>query len=238
MEQARQAIQARIVAAAHAAGRNPADITLIAVSKTHPAETVRAAYAAGLRAFGENRVQEAEEKIASCADLGPTVEWHLIGHLQRNKAKKAASLFDVVHSLDRVELAQALSRYRLEAGRAPLRVLLQCNVSGEASKEGYAAAGWETDPALAAQIIADAREVSALPGLQLIGLMTVAPYADDPEAVRPVFASLRRLRDMLQRALGIPLPALSMGMSGDLAVAIAEGATMVRIGRALFGERG
>ena len=237
MEQAREAIEQRINAAATAAGRDAATIQLVAVSKTHPATVVQAAYAAGIRVFGENRVQEAEEKIAACAARCPDIEWHLIGHLQRNKAKKAALLFDMIHSVDSLELAQALSRHRLDAGLAPLRVLLQCNVSGEESKDGIAAAGWEIDAALTADLIKLAGAVHALPGLQLVGLMTVAPFAEDPEQIRPVFRSLAALRNRLQTALGTPLPSLSMGMSGDLAVAIAEGATMVRIGRALFGDR-
>lgn len=237
MEQARHDIESRIQAAATAAGRDAADIQLIAVSKTHPAEVVAAAYAAGLRAFGENRVQEADEKIAACAGFRQDVEWHLIGHLQRNKAKKAAQLFDVIHSVDSLELAQALSRHRLELGMTPLRILLQCNVSGEASKEGIAAADWEHDAARTEMLCQLARDIAALPGLRLIGLMTIAPYADNPESVRPVFRSLAALRNRLQTAIEAPLPSLSMGMSGDMAVAIAEGATMVRIGRALFGDR-
>jgi pyridoxal phosphate enzyme (YggS family) len=237
MKQAIDHIRERIGQAAARSGRLPSTVTLIGVSKTHPAELVREAYAAGIRQFGENRVQEAESKISACSDLAD-IEWHLIGHLQRNKAKKAAQLFAVIHSVDSLELAQALSRHAVELNRTPIRILLQCNVSGEASKEGIAAVGWEENAPMRTEIIALAQTVAALPGLTLVGLMTVAPYSDDQEAVRSVFHSLRSLRDVLQAALPDErLTELSMGMSGDIDVAIAEGATMVRVGRALFGER-
>lgn len=237
MKQTISNIEERIAQATLRAGRTPGVVTLIGVSKTHPAELVRAAYAAGIRHFGENRVQEAEEKIAACADLSG-VEWHLIGHLQRNKAKKAAQLFAVIHSVDSLELAQALNRHAMDLGRPPIKIMLQCNVSGEASKEGIAAAGWEANETLRAEIIALAQQIGALPGLTLVGLMTVAPYSDDQTALQAVFRSLRLLRDLLQQALPQHrLTELSMGMSGDIEAAIAEGATMVRVGRAIFGER-
>jgi pyridoxal phosphate enzyme (YggS family) len=237
MKQAINQIRERIGQAEVRGGRPAGAVMLIGVSKTHPAESVREAYAAGIRQFGENRVQEAESKIPDCADLAD-IEWHLIGHLQRNKAKKAAQLFAVIHSVDSLELAQALSRHALDLKRDPIKILLQCNVSGEASKEGIAAAGWEENAALRIEITALAQSVAALPGLTLVGLMTVAPYSDDQEAVRAVFQSLRSLRDVLQTALPHEqLTELSMGMSGDIDVAIAEGATMVRVGRAIFGER-
>ncbi|MFM2308423.1 MAG: hypothetical protein RLY87_543 [Chloroflexota bacterium] len=237
MKQAITHIEERIAQATLLSGRSPGSVTLIGVSKTHPAELVRAAYAAGIRHFGENRVQEAESKIADCADLAG-VEWHLIGHLQRNKAKKAAHLFAVIHSVDSLELAQALSRHAVDLGRPPIKILLQCNVSGEASKEGIAAEGWEANETLRAAIIALAQHIGALPGLMLVGLMTVAPYSDDQTAVQGVFRSLRQLRDLLQQAMPLhQLTELSMGMSGDIEAAIAEGATMVRVGRAIFGER-
>jgi hypothetical protein len=237
MKQAITRIEQRIAQAAQAAGRRSSEVTLVGVSKTHPAELVHAAYAAGVRIFGENRVQEAEEKIPQCAELAG-IEWHLIGHLQRNKAKKAVMLFDVIQSVDSLALAQALSRYAIELGRAPVRILLQCNVSGEETKEGIAAHGWETDPQVRADVGALVGTIADVEGVRIEGLMTIAPYSDEPESVRGVFRSLRLLRDALQPLLpGHQLSTLSMGMSGDIDVAIGEGATMVRVGRAIFGER-
>ena len=188
---------------------------MVAVAKGFPPEAVREAYAAGLRHFGENRVQEAAAKRPLLADLDIT--WHLVGHLQTNKVKKALQLFDIVHSLDSLPLAQELSR----RAQGPLPVLLEVNVAGEASKFGLAPE----------QVPAAAQAIARLPHLELVGLMTVAPMASDPEEVRPVF---RRLRELAQ-ALG--LPHLSMGMSDDFEVAVEEGATMVRLGRAIFGPR-
>lgn len=237
MKQAIARIEQRIQQATQAAGRQSSDVTLVGVSKTHPAELVHAAYAAGVRIFGENRVQEAEEKIPRCAELAG-IEWHLIGHLQRNKAKKAVMLFDVIQSVDSLALAQALGRHAIELGRAPVRILLQCNVSGEDTKEGIAAHGWETDPQVRSEVVAVVRAIGEVAGVRIEGLMTVAPYSDEPESVRGVFRSLRLLRDALQPVLpDHQLATLSMGMSGDIDVAIGEGSTMVRIGRAIFGER-
>lgn len=237
MKQAITRIEQRIAQAAQAAGRRSSEVTLVGVSKTHPAELVHAAYAAGVRIFGENRVQEAEDKIPQCAELAG-IEWHLIGHLQRNKAKKAVMLFDVIQSVDSLALAQALGKYAIELGRAPVRILLQCNVSGEQTKEGIAAHGWETDPQVRADVGALVGTIADVEGVRIEGLMTVAPYSDEPESVRGVFRSLRLLRDALQPLLpGHQLMTLSMGMSGDIDVAIGEGATIVRVGRAIFGER-
>lgn len=208
------AVQADIAAACHRADRNPAEIRLIAVSKTQPPAAIREALAAGHAHFGENRVQEGLAKLDELADSPAKI--HLIGHLQRNKARFAGR-FASVQSIDSVPLAAAVSR-RLDA---PLPVLLEVNIAGETSKHGFAPRELET--ALA--------EIAALPHLEVDGLMTIAPLVADPEAARPVFRALRELRD----ALG--LRQLSMGMSNDYAVAIAEGATIVRIGRAIFGER-
>ena len=238
MQAALTHIQERITRAAAISGRTGADIRLIGVSKTHPAEAIIAAHHLGIHDFGENRVQEAEGKIGQLHADYPTICWHLIGHLQRNKAKRAAQLFDYVHSVDSLAVAEALSRHRIDAGKAPLRVLLQCNVSGEMSKEGIAAHNWQHDTRIWDAVRATAVAIAALPGIEMHGLMTIAPYSDNPEDTRPVFHSLRELRAALHREIPQhPFHELSMGMSGDVEVAISEGATMVRVGRALFGER-
>lgn len=206
-------------------GRAPEEITLVAVSKTMPVELVQMAYNLGVTDFGENRVQEALPKIAAFHPQG--LRWHMIGHLQSNKAAKVVSPFFCVHSVDSLHLAQTLSRHAAEQGKH-LSVLLQINVSGEASKEGMPLA--ETSEL--------ARQIVALPHMQVEGLMTIAPLAEDPEQVRPVFRALRLLRERLRAELPqCSLQHLSMGMTGDYSVAIEEGATIVRIGRAIFGER-
>lgn len=238
MQQAVTRIQQRLAQAAMAAGRDPQQIRLIGVSKTHPASLVAQALTAGLHDFGENRVQEAEGKIQELASVRSQLTWHLIGHLQRNKAKRAVQLFDYIHSVDSIELAQSISRHTQDLGIAQRNILLQCNISGELSKEGIDARGWDTSRDIRTALVAMVQQVAQLPGLTICGLMTIAPYSDDAEQVRPVFASLRMLRDLLAEACPHhPFNELSMGMSGDVDVAIAEGATMVRVGRALFGER-
>jgi pyridoxal phosphate enzyme (YggS family) len=218
-----QAITARIGAAAAAAGRAPEDIQLVAVSKTFPPEYIRAAFAYGQRAFGESYVQEALEKINDLNDL--PLEWHFIGPIQSNKTRAIAEAFQWAHSVDRLRIAQRLSDAR-PASLAPLQVCLQVNISGETSKSGVAPA----------EVALLAEEVSYLPNLRLRGLMTVPRLTDDPEAQRAAFRSMRRLLDRV-RARGIALDTLSMGMSDDLEVAVQEGATIVRVGRAIFGER-
>jgi hypothetical protein len=195
---------------------------LVAVTKTVDAARVRDAAALGLRTFGENRVQEAREKIPAVSGGS----WHLIGSLQRNKAKEAVRLFDVLESVDSEALADEVSRRAVEQGRA-VDVLIQVNVAREPQKHG-------ASPEEAAAVV---RRTAALPGLRLRGLMTIAPAVSDPDEVRPVFRALRELRENLQRVLGAALPELSMGMSEDFEVAIEEGATMVRIGRAIFADR-
>ena len=217
-------VRGRIDRAAGRAGRNPASITLIGVVKTVPPDLVREAVRLGLTDLGENRVQEAEAKIAAVGREG--LRWHLIGHLQRNKAARAVTEFDRIHSVDSSELAGALSRHATAAERT-VPVLVEVNVSGESSKFGVAPDRLE--PLLG--------QVAALPGLALEGLMTVAPAVDEPERARPVFAALRTIAGRAERALGIRLPQLSMGMSGDFEVAIEEGSTMVRVGSAIFGPR-
>lgn len=213
----------KIATTARRAGRAPDSVRLVAVSKTQPAEAIMIAAATGQRIFGENRVQEAREKIPACP---PGLEWHLIGHLQKNKVRQALSLFSFFHSIDSQALAGAIDRIAGETGQK-VDGLLEVNVSGEETKHGFTPAQLrEAFPALA-----------ALPHLRIRGLMTMAPYSENPEAARPVFRALRELRDELQSAHGSALPELSMGMSGDFEPAIEEGATLVRIGSSIFGQR-
>jgi pyridoxal phosphate enzyme (YggS family) len=219
-------VQERIAAAARRAGRRSEEITLVGVSKTQPAEAIRAAYEAGLRHFGENRVQEWEGKRAVLGDLQAT--WHLVGHLQSNKAARAAGLFHSVDSLDDFALAQRLERAREGQDDArKLRVLLEVRVEAEESKSGVKA---EEAAALAEKVVALSR-------LELAGLMCIPPFLEDREKVRPYFRRLREVRDSLARTIGRELPVLSMGMSHDFEVAIKEGATEVRVGTAIFGLR-
>ena len=217
-----QKVRDRVAAAAQRARRDPAEIEIVAVSKTQTVDVIREAMRAGLHLFGENKVQEAARKIAEL-ERG---SWHLIGHLQTNKAKLAVQLFDSIDSVDRLELAQEIGRRAQPLGKSQ-NVLMQVNVSGESSKFGCT-------PEAAREL---AEAINALPQLTLRGLMTIAPYAEEAEQSRPHFARLRELRDQLERDTGLQLPVLSMGMSGDFAVAIEEGSTSVRIGTALFGAR-
>ncbi|XBT43677.1 YggS family pyridoxal phosphate-dependent enzyme [Pseudomonas viridiflava] len=218
------AISARITSAAQAAGRDPASVQLLAVSKTKPASAIREIHAAGVRDVGENYLQEALTKQQALSDL-PLI-WHFIGPIQSNKTKAIAEHFDWVHSVDRLKIAQRLSEQR-PAGLAPLNICLQVNVSGEDSKSGCAPADL---PALA-------KAVAALPNLCLRGLMAIPEPTDDRAAQEAAFATLRQLQEGLGLGLGLDLDTLSMGMSHDLEAAIAQGATWVRIGTALFGAR-
>lgn len=230
-------IQEQIAAAARQAGRAPEDITLIGISKLNPATAVAAAFQAGLRDFGESRVQEAEPKLATLAADRAQIRWHMIGHLQSNKAKKAAALFDMVHTVDSLRLAAALAlaRSSLPPPAPSLSILLQVNVSGEAAKAGFALAGWPQHAPIFAAFCGEVAQILALPGITVRGLMTIAPYSVDP---LPTFRSARVLRAALaQRFPAADWSQLSMGMSDDFAAAVAEGATMVRVGRAIFGER-
>lgn len=218
-------VRQRIAQAANQYGRDPAGIELLAVSKTFGAADVRDAYAAGQRAFGENYVQEALDKMAALADLPEPVRWHFTGPLQSNKTRLVAEHFDWVHTIDRLKIAERLSAQR-PAGMAPLQVCVQVNISGEASKSGVS-------PDDAADL---ARAVAALPGLRLRGLMAIPAPVDSPDEARAPFARVAALADAL-RAEGLPIDTLSMGMSDDLDAAIAEGATLVRVGTAIFGAR-
>ena len=231
-------VQAEIERACHRAGRSPDSVTLIAVSKTHPPEDIATAVRAGLRQFGENRVEEAIPKMAAVAErVDEPLAWHMIGHVQSRKAEQVADYFDVVHSIDRLKIARRLSA-RAAVLQREIPVLLECNVSGETAKYGYAAADWACDADVRAALIGEVAAVAGLPGLRIEGLMTVGPLSDSAESVRPVFASLRGLRDLLREAFPtLDWHHLSMGMSGDFEVAIEEGATWVRIGRAIFGTR-
>ncbi len=219
-------IQKRIAIAAARAGRRTEEITLIGVSKTHPAVAIREAYEAGIRHFGENRIQEWEGKRAGTEGLAAT--WHLIGHLQSNKTARAARLFHSVDSVGDFAIAERLDRARAEAGIiGKLRVLIEVRVAPEETKSGV-----EIN-----ELAALAEGFADLPRLELAGLMCIPPFLEEAESVRPYFQRLRKLRDELTGKLGIALPVLSMGMSHDFEVAIEEGATEVRVGTALFGAR-
>lgn len=219
-------VQERIAAAARRVGRRPEEITLIGVSKTHPAEAIHAAYDAGLRHFGENRVQEWEGKHAALGSIDAV--FHLIGHLQSNKAARATKLFHMIDSVDDLSLAQRLARFRGEPESATkLRVLIEVHIGEEQSKSGVSPA----------ELPVLAEGISNLSGIHLAGLMCIPPFSENLEDTRPHFRRLRTLRDDLVKRLGCELPALSMGMSHDFEVAIEEGATEVRVGTAIFGTR-
>jgi PLP dependent protein len=222
-----EAVRSRIVAAAERVGRDAAEVKLIAVSKTHPPDVLRKAIAAGAAVLGENKVREAEGKVA---DIGrETAEWHLIGHLQSNKARKAVQLFDCIHSLDSVELAERLERISVEEGRVELPVLVQVDLAGEETKSGVG----EAELPILVAFLKDCER------LKFNGLMVLPPFFDDPESTRSYFIRLRDIRDRLAGQGAFPNGdgELSMGMSNDFEVAIEEGATMVRVGTAIFGER-
>lgn len=223
-------IQERIANAAKRAGRSADEIALMAVTKTHPPERIREAYAAGLRLFGENRVQEFDAKAAAVADL-EAAEWHMIGHLQTNKAGKAVDLFEAVDSVDSVKLAEKLDAAARKLNRR-LPVLIEINIGGEAAKSGVA----PESPEWEALLLAAAR----FEGLEFRGLMTVPPFTDDPEGARAYFRRLRELRytTAARKLPAIRMDVLSMGMSHDFEVAIEEGSTSVRVGTAIFGVRG
>ena len=216
-------IHSRMQDAAHRVGRQVSDVRLVAVSKTYPPAVIQEAWNSGQHVFGENRVQDALPKIA---ELPAEAEWHFIGHLQSNKIRKALPAFTLIHGVDNLEIAIQINRIAGEMGLTA-NVLLEINVSGEATKFGFSPA--------------DLREnlegLLCLPNIRINGLMTMAPYSEDPETARPVFSKLRILRDELAAQSGQALPELSMGMSGDFEVAIQEGATIVRIGSSIFGHR-
>lgn len=216
-------VRQRISAACARVGRDPATVELMTVSKGHPAEVVCAAAELGLSLFGENRVQEAKAKIGLCPNR---LRWHLIGHLQSNKCRDAVSFFAMIQSVDSLALAQEINKWAEKFAKT-MPVLIEVNVAGESSKFGYAQE----------RVLSELKEINALPKIEVHGLMTVAPFAQEAEKVRPVFRRLRELKGECEEVLGAPLPQLSMGMSGDFEVAVEEGATMIRIGSAVLGPR-
>jgi pyridoxal phosphate enzyme (YggS family) len=216
-------IRQRIAAACARAGRAENAVTLLAVSKTHPPETIQAAVACGQLHFGENKIQEAKAKIPLCPGKA---RWQFIGHLQSNKVRDAVELFEMIQGVDSLAIAREISK-RAEQAAKTMPILLEVNVAGEGSKFGYPPAS----------LLAELAEVNALPKIEIHGLMAIPPFTPVPEKSRPYFQKLRELKTQAEQQLGAPLPHLSMGMSGDFEVAIEEGATIVRIGTALFGER-
>lgn len=217
------AIQSRIDAACARVERDPNSVTLLAVSKGQPPEAIRAAADSGLILFGESKVQEAKAKIPLCP---AKLRWQMIGHLQSNKCRDAAHFFEMIQSVDSLSLALEINKFASNAAKT-MPILLEVNIAGESSKFGYAPE----------KLLAELKEINALPKIEIHGLMTIAPYVDDPEKVRPIFRRLRELKTECEQILGAPLPQLSMGMSGDFEIAIEEGSTLVRIGTALFGAR-
>ncbi len=224
-------VQERVEAAARRSSRDIDAIRIVGVTKTHPYNVVRAAHKAGLRLIGENRVEEALPKKAASQDLAD-LEWHMIGHIQSRKSKSVVDIFDAVHSVDRIKIADRLNRDAESAGLR-LPILLECNVSGEASKWGWQLTEKESWP----EIVDEFTRIQKLENLEVRGLMTMAPMVADPERVRPIFEKLRLLRDYLQNAVPGDWAELSMGMTEDYMVAVEEGATLLRIGRAIFGPR-
>ena len=218
-----KSIRQRIAAACVRAGRDENSVTLLAVSKTHPPETIQTAVECGQLYFGENKIQEAKAKIPLCPGKA---RWQFIGHLQSNKVRDAVELFEMIQGVDSLAIAQEISK-RAEQAAKTMPILLEVNVAGEGSKFGYAPE----------KLLAELNELNALPKIEIHGLMAIPPFTPVPEKSRPYFQKLRALKSQAEQMLGAPLPQLSMGMSGDFEVAIEEGATIVRIGTALFGER-
>lgn len=223
LEENYKSIQNRINAACARVGRAPSSVTLVAVTKNQPSEVVREAADLGLTLFGENRIQEAKLKISQCPSR---LNWHMIGHLQSNKARDAVHFFRMIESVDSLSLAQEINKWADKMAKT-VQILLEVNVAGESSKFGYPPE----------RLLAEFEQINALPKIEIHGLMTVAPWTPEPERIRPIFRRLRELKEQCEQILGVPLPHLSMGMSGDFEVAIEEGATMIRIGSALFGAR-
>lgn len=227
-------IEALIADACGRANRSPQTVTLLAVSKQQSVADVLTALDCGIRHFGENRLEEAVEKIAAVNSQAPyRPTWHMIGTIQSRKAKLTLPLFDVIQTVDRLKLAEKLSELA-SASQRIVPIMLEVNISGEASKQGFNAYQWQTRPELKAVLWQELEAILALPNLEIRGLMTMAPHYEDAERTRPVFAALAELREVLRQRFNSPLPDLSMGMSNDFPIAIEEGATIVRIGRAIF----
>ena len=218
-----QHIRDRMFAACELAKRNPSEVMLLPVSKNHTADAVRELTYHKCRVFGENRVQEAKLKISVCPS---NIEWHLIGHLQSNKCRDAVKYFSMIQSVDRMSIAEEINKHANNAAK-DMAILIEVNVAGEASKHGFKPE----------ELIEQLDAINNLPRLEIHGLMTIAPWTSDPEKVRPVFRRLRKIKEECEQILGAPMQHLSMGMSGDFEVAIEEGATIIRIGSALFGPR-
>jgi hypothetical protein len=216
-------VQQRVAAACARAGRDPSSVTLVTVSKGHPADVVRAAADLGVSLFGENRVQEAKIKIGQCPSR---LQWNLIGHLQSNKCRDAVHFFSMIQSVDSLSLAREINKWA-EKSTKTIPILLEINVAGESSKFGYSPE----------KVLLELKEINALPKIEVHGLMTVAPWTQEAEKVRPIFRQLCVLKKQCEDILGAPLPHLSMGMSGDFEVAVEEGATMIRLGSSLLGPR-
>ena len=217
------AIQNRIESACHRVGRSPSSVALLAVSKGQSPEAIRTAAEAGLTLFGESKVQEAKVKISMCPG---NLRWQMIGHLQSNKCRDAVHFFEMLQSVDSLSLAREINKFAGNAAKT-MPILLEVNVAGESSKFGY-----KPD-----RLLAELSEINRLPKIEIHGLMTIAPWTEDPEKVRPIFRRMREVKSECEQILGAPLPQLSMGMSGDFEIAIEEGSTLVRIGTALFGAR-
>ena len=215
------AIQKRIETACEHVGRNPSSVTLLAVSKGQTPDAIRAAADAGLTLFGESKVQEAKVKISMCPGY---LRWQMIGHLQSNKCRDAVHFFEMIQSVDSLGLAEEINKFASNSAKT-MQILIEVNVAGESSKFGY-------EPK---RLLAELKEINRLPKIEIHGLMTIAPWAEEPEKVRPIFRRLREIKSECEQILGAPLPQLSMGMSGDFKAAIEEGSTLVRIGTALFG---
>jgi PLP dependent protein len=226
-----ESVVERVHSAAQRKGRSPDSVLLVAVSKTQPAELIQVAYDAGIRDFGENRLEEALPKMEALSDLDD-IRWHMIGHIQSRKAQHAVSGFELVHSVDRLKLARRLNQFAVRSNTI-LPILLECNVSGEDSKSGWAA----TDSDTWGAIIPEFSQIVALPNLEIKGLMTMAPWVKDDAILRPVFQRLKQFQSFLQRETDGNWNELSMGMTDDFEIAIEEGASIVRIGRAIFGSR-
>ncbi len=247
IREALERVRERIQNASRRAARSPDEVMLVAVTKTFPAQVIREAIDAGQCVFGENRVEEALPKIAEIGDMELGIRWHLIGHLQSRKVKDTIGHFALIHSVDSVKLAETLNQRmaalpsianRQPPNSQPQPILLECNVSGEKTKSGFAVAGWDRDVAVFDAFLLNVQQIARLPHVRVNGLMTVAPIVEQAEQARPFFANLRRLRDRLRELVPeVGWEHLSMGMTDDFEAAVAEGATLVRIGRAIFGER-
>ncbi len=232
-----KAVQEKIALACAKVNRDPSSVTLVAVSKKKPISDILEAIEAGQQHFGENRVEESEDKIPKIsAQVDTLIIWHMIGHIQSRKTKSVLPLFDMIHTVDSVKLARKISKLATETNQI-IKVLLECNVSGEEAKYGFNGYNWRQDAQVKDILWQDIQAIIELPNIELCGLMTMAPYVAEESIVRPVFSDLFALREALVSDFQIDMPELSMGMTNDYDIAIEEGATIVRVGRAIFGER-